>query len=291
MVGEQEHVVIALGERRQAYRRDVQPEIEIFAESFGVDGAAQIFVGGGQDAHIHVDGLRAADAIETFFLEHTQQFRLRGHRQFGDFVQENRTAVRQLHFADFARARAGVGAALVAEQFVFHQAFGNCRAIESDEGKIAPRRKVMDGAGEKFLARAAIAEQQHGGIGGGHALRLQRRVAHGRGFANDARESVARGVILAQQQILAQHFLLARRAFDEQLQMFQIDGLLDEIERAVLHRRHGLFDGTKRGDQNHGNGRIGLLRFAQDVQARFSGQLEVGEHEQVAARADFLHRA
>ena len=59
--------------------------------------------------------LRAAHAVEALFLQHAQQLRLNGQRQLADFIEKNRPAVRQFHFADFARARARVGAALVAE--------------------------------------------------------------------------------------------------------------------------------------------------------------------------------
>ena len=70
-------------------------------------------------------------------LQHAQQFALHRQRQFADFVEEHRAAVRQLHLADFSRARAGIGAALVAEKFVFDQAFGNGGAIQRHEGLLA----------------------------------------------------------------------------------------------------------------------------------------------------------
>ena len=60
-------------------------------------------------------------------------------------------------------------------------------------------------------------------------------------LAHDARKSVARRVFLAQQQIFAQQFLLLRRALHQQFQMIQIHRLLDEIERAFLHRGDGFF--------------------------------------------------
>jgi len=72
--------------------------------------------------------------------------------------KEKSAAVSEIHFAGLTIACAGEGAALVAEQFVFDETFGNGRAIQRDERQIAARRKMMDGAGEKFFARAAFAE-------------------------------------------------------------------------------------------------------------------------------------
>ena len=78
--------------------------------------------------------LRAADALESPLFEHAQQLALDRERQFADFVEEERAAVRQFQLADFPRARARVRAALVAEKLVLDQAFGNRGAIQRHEG-------------------------------------------------------------------------------------------------------------------------------------------------------------
>ena len=48
----------------------------------------------------------------------------------------------QPDFAGLTRARSGVGALFVAEELIFHQAFGNGRAVQRHEGLIAPFRKL-----------------------------------------------------------------------------------------------------------------------------------------------------
>ncbi len=117
-----------------------------------------------------------------------------------------------LHFADFARTRARVGAALVSKKLVFDQPFGDGRAIQCDEGLRMPAREVMGGEGKKFLARAAFPQQQYRGVGGGHALDLQCGGLHGGVFAHDAGEAEARGVLFTKKQIFAEQLLLARGA-------------------------------------------------------------------------------
>ena len=140
-----------------------------------------------------------------------------GQRQLADFVEEERAVVGEIHLADFAGAGSGEGAALVAEEFVFDQAFGDGGAVQCDEGLLAARREMVDGAREEFLAGAAFAEEQNGGVGGGDFLNLLAEFADGGVFAEDAREAVARGIFFAEDEIFAQQFLLAGGAADEEI--------------------------------------------------------------------------
>ena len=115
MLREQHHVFSAVAQRRNCDRHGGNTEIEVLAKSLVGDGRAQILVRGGEDADVHVDGLRSADALEAPFLEHAQQLSLNRRRQVADFVEEKCSAMRQLDFADLPRSRARVGSALVTE--------------------------------------------------------------------------------------------------------------------------------------------------------------------------------
>ena len=289
MFGQKNDVIAAFAQRRNRERHGGDAEIQIFAKEFFFGEFSQIAVGGDDDADVDVDGLRAADALEAALFEYAQEFGLDGQRQFADFVEEERAAVGQFHFADFARAGTGEGAAFVAEEFVFDQAFGNGGAIQRDEGLLAARGKMMDGAREEFFAGAAFAEQQHGGIGGGDALDLLADFADGSVFADDARKAVARGIFFAEDEIFAQQFLLAGGAVDEKFQVIEIDGFLEKIEGAFFHGGDGFFDGAECGEQNDRNGGVGLLGFAQHVEAGSAGHFQVGEDQQIAAGANFLN--
>ena len=66
-------------------------------------------------------GPRAAERFELAFLQHAQQFRLQFERQFADFVEEDRAAVRQGEAAFASRRGARERAAFVAEEFAFDQ--------------------------------------------------------------------------------------------------------------------------------------------------------------------------
>src|SRR6266404_3331757 len=110
----------------------------------------------------------------------------------------------QIHFSDFTRAGSGEGSALVAEQFVLDQALRNRGAVEGHEGLLAAIRQMMNRARKQFLSRPALAQQQRGGIGRSDTLNLLADPANGSVFADDARKSVTRCVLFAQQQIFAE---------------------------------------------------------------------------------------
>jgi len=175
----------------------------------------------------------------------------------------------------------------MSEQFIFDQAFGDRGAVQRHKRLRAARRKVMHRARKKLLARSALTKEQHRRVCRGHALHLLRGFLHGFMFADNARESVSFGIFLPQQQILAQQFLLLRRALHQQVQVLQVHRLLNEVIRAFLHRGHGLFDRAVRGDQNDGNRGIGLFCLAQHVQTGTSGQLQVSKNQQISPRAHF----
>jgi hypothetical protein len=146
---------------------DVEPVKQILAELFGGDGGFERLVRRGDDAHVHLDGLVAADALERAALQHAQDFRLRGGRHVADFVEENRAVVALLEFADALVGRAGERTFFVAEQFAFQKLLGNRGAIHREERLFAAVAVMINRAGDKFLAGAALAGDERGGVARG----------------------------------------------------------------------------------------------------------------------------
>ena len=102
-------------------------------------------------------GCVAADAARSALLEHAQQLRLHRRRQLADLVEEERAAVRRLEAADAPLARAGEGAALVAEELALEQRLRDRGAVHDDEGLVAARAELVDRARDELLAGAALA--------------------------------------------------------------------------------------------------------------------------------------
>ena len=110
--------------------------------------AGQVPVGGGDDAHVDLDRVLAADPLEGLLLQHAQHLRLHLQAHVADLVEEQRAAVGQLELAAAPGERAGERALLVAEQLGLDQLLGDRGAVDLHER--APRA----GPSRAWIARA-----------------------------------------------------------------------------------------------------------------------------------------
>ena len=111
---EQRDVVLPLPEGRKLNRDDVQTIEKVFAERALADCVLWVAVRRGQHAHVNRNFVRAAEASNLSVFEYAQQLRLKREGHLGDFVQEERAAVRKLEAAEPTRGCSGESAALVA---------------------------------------------------------------------------------------------------------------------------------------------------------------------------------
>src|SRR5262249_5112029 len=153
---EQRHVAIALPQRRQEDRHDVDPVEEVLAETSGLDALAQRDLRGRDDADVDLARRFAADALEAALLEDAQELDLDGQRHVVDVVQEERAAVRELEAALALPVRVRERALLVAEELRLEQRLGERPARDRDEGGVRARAGAVDRARDPFLARAAL---------------------------------------------------------------------------------------------------------------------------------------
>ena len=113
---QQRNVLAPLAQRRHADADHVQAMVEILAEAAFAHARLEVLVGGGDDAHIRLDLLVAADPVEAALREHPQQPGLQLCRHVADFVQEQSAALGLLEPPAALLLGAGEGAPLVAEQ-------------------------------------------------------------------------------------------------------------------------------------------------------------------------------
>src|SRR3990170_4640256 len=71
--GQRQDVLASLTQRRDEQREHVQAVVEILAEVQPGDAGWQILVGRAEDAHIHGEEARVADAAELAILEDTKE--------------------------------------------------------------------------------------------------------------------------------------------------------------------------------------------------------------------------
>ena len=127
------NVVAAIAQRRQLNRDHVQAVVEILAKRALGHHPRQLGIGRGDDAHVHLDRLVVADALELALLQRAQQLHLQRRAHRPDFVEEQRALVRLLESSLPRADGAGERAAHVAEQLGFEQRLGNRAAVERDE--------------------------------------------------------------------------------------------------------------------------------------------------------------
>ena len=166
-------------------REDVQAVEQVRAELPLGDHLRQVTVRRGDEPHIHLDRLAAAEPLELLLLKHAQQLRLQFLRDIADFVEEQRPAVGQFEFDRPRRSTAPVNAPFswpnsslssrpvgIAAQL----SFTNVR----DGGGCA-----VDAAGDQFLAGTRFARDEHGGIGWGDHVDLPDDFTQRGSAAND----------------------------------------------------------------------------------------------------------
>ena len=140
----------------------VEPVVQVLAKPAGANQGLQVLVGGRQDADVDRDRLRAADALERHLLEHAQQLGLDLEVDVADLVEEERAAVGLFEPAHAVAVGAGERTLDVAEELAFEQALRQGGAVDLDERPCRAGTGLMDRRGQQFLARAALAPDQHG---------------------------------------------------------------------------------------------------------------------------------
>ena len=95
--------------------------VQVRPEPPGCDLRRQVTVGGGEYPHVDPCGPIRAHPLDLALLQHAQQLRLDGERQFTDLVEEQRAAVRDLELARAVGVRAGERTADVPEQLGLRQ--------------------------------------------------------------------------------------------------------------------------------------------------------------------------
>ena len=112
---------------------------------------------------VDVPGAVTAHALDRQVLDGAKQLGLRGHRQVGDLVEEQRAAVGVLELAP-AATHPGRRALFDAEQFGFDQRFDERGAIDRHERSEPPAPQLVNLPRHQLFADAAFAVDQHGEV-------------------------------------------------------------------------------------------------------------------------------
>jgi hypothetical protein len=138
-----------------------------------------------KQADIDRFGSRCSHRAHHALLQDAQQLDLKRQRHVADFVEEQGAAICRLEKPAPRIAGAGEGALHMAEQLGFEQLLGNRPAVDGHE-RPGTRAGAVNGARQHLLAAAAVAANQHAGLGSGHHARFGHQFRHPGTAENDA---------------------------------------------------------------------------------------------------------
>ena len=232
-------------------------------------------VGRADQAEIDGHGFRGAEATHHPLLEDPQELRLEVHRHLGDLVEEERPAVGFLEQPDLFGGRARERAPRVAEELRFDQVLGQRRAVDLDPRAVSPVALLVERVREELLAGAALAHDEHIGVGVRHRRdRLQHALDTRR-----AAEDFGVGDLVAEPAfevgVLADQLPVLERVLEEAQELVRLERLLEDVKRAgTLRGFHRLAYRTVRGDDEHFERRIASLQLSGELQP-----VAVGQHQ------------
>ena len=209
---------------------------------------AEVGVGGGDDADVHLDRLVVADALELALLQHAQQLHLQRHAHRAHFVEEERAAMRLFEPALPRADGAGERAAHVAEDLGLEQVLRDRAAVERDEPLRRARAGVMDRARDDFLAGAGLAADENRARRARDGLERLKQIAHRPAASDDALEAVPLLQLLAQPGVLGLQPPLLDGAVERVPQLVELERLGHKVGGAALDDFDGIPDRAVAGD-------------------------------------------
>src|SRR5437667_3741765 len=141
---------------------DVEPIVKVAAELSFSDHRFQVPIGCGDQAYVDFFRSCAAQALKFTFLQSTQKLGLQLKRDVADFIEKQRSLVRQFETPDPLRNGAGECAPLMAKELAFEQAGGDGGTIKFDKRSFSTPAAIMNGPCYQFFTSSRFSEKQDG---------------------------------------------------------------------------------------------------------------------------------
>ena len=266
-------------ERRHLDVHHVDAVEEVFPKRILLHALLQVGVGRAQDAHVSGEVFHTAQPPELSALQKGQQLRLERHAHRVDFVEEKGPPIGHLDQPFLRIAGIGEGPLLVPKQLRLQEIVGEGGAVDVGELMLGARRVVVKRLRGQVFPRSRLPREQHRRVGG-RAKGLD-------GIANPhdgvtLSQNTLDGVLLLLLGLDLLQLLLGPIEVDRLLQerphLFQIDRLLEIVERPLLHGLHcRLHRGVGRHD-NNGNVQPPLLEGLHQLHAVHLRHHHVRDH-------------
>jgi hypothetical protein len=218
------------------------------------------------------------------FLQDAQELGLGHQAHVPDLVQEQGAAMGALERALAIRHRSRKGPAHVAEHLALDELVGDGRAIQLDEGLLAPRREGVDGARDQLLAGAALPRDEDAALRGGRHLHQLIDPPHGSRAADHAVSGAVRHRF---EVLLASRKRRLQDAVHDLEEALTRDRLLEEVGRPRAHGLHGVGDGSHARDDHDGRAWRFALKLPQDVDAGTVREAQVQQDRPRASLTEY----
>ncbi len=160
----------------------------------------------------------------------------------------------------------------MAEECGFQKVRRHGTGVHRHERTIVPRRIQVQRFGDHFLARAALALQQHGGAAVRHLRHQVEDLQHRLALADDILEVVALLEGALELNVLLFGAPAAHGGAYIGEKFFVVPGLLNEVRRPALHGAHRIFHGAESGDHDHRQAVFLAANFRQNLHPVAAGQ-------------------
>src|SRR5277367_5899487 len=243
------------------------------------DGLFRVFVGGGDDADVDGSFHLAAEATDFVVFEHAKKFGLGGRGHFADFVEEQGAAIGQFETADAAFGGAGERAFFVAEDFAFHQRFGDRGTIDGDERMVHARREHVNRTRDHFFPGAGFTGDQHRSGGGRGNFHLAHHVLHRAGGANQDADLAGGAQVAAQGDDSLLIAGVAQGTFNQRAEYRGLQRFFDVPVGAGFDGLDDAFVAAAAGDDDDRDAGDFFAKLGEQVEAVHAGKLDVGENQ------------
>ena len=181
-------VLAPLAQRRHLEADDIEAVVEVLPEPSLADLLLEVPVRCCQDPYIHGPCRRAAEGLDLLLLQEAENLCLEGGRHLRDFVEHQGAAVGCSYPARASADGAGEGPLLMTEELALEERVGNGGAVDGGERPLRAVAVLVNDVGDDFLARAALAVNEHRRLRGGHAPERFDKRFHGRARGDEDTE-------------------------------------------------------------------------------------------------------
>ena len=178
----------------------------------------------------------------------------------------------------------------MAEQFTFHEMFGQGSAIDGNKGHGCPLALFVQRSGDHLLSCSRFTKNEDGRICRRHFLNESGDLGHGAGGADETYPSLGCLQSALECEITIEQLSLVINPTQNDLEFGHFAGFGEIVERTVSHRFDGCIDRGVTGQQDHlGFGRYFLDSF-ESVDTGQTGHSDVEDSDIKHRFLDRRHR-